>query len=71
VRSGGATFHLEIFIVGILSVIEGKQVIGFILNRSASGIEAFTADEKPIGLFADVCGDRAGNTRTTDQSVRK
>jgi hypothetical protein len=38
----------------LLSVTDGRQAIGFIINRGKTGVEAFTADEKSIGLFVDV-----------------
>jgi hypothetical protein len=38
----------------MLAVTEGRQTIGFIINRGKTGVEAFTADEKSIGLFANV-----------------
>jgi hypothetical protein len=33
------------------TVYEGRTCRGFILARGRSGFEAFTADEKSIGLF--------------------
>jgi hypothetical protein len=38
----------------ILSVTDGRQTIGFLISRGKLGVEAFDADEKSIGLFANV-----------------
>jgi hypothetical protein len=35
----------------LLSVYDGQRCIGFILQRSKLGHEAFTADERSLGLF--------------------
>jgi hypothetical protein len=35
----------------ITSVYAGQICLGFILNRGAAGFEAFSADEKSLGLF--------------------
>lgn len=35
----------------IISVYAGQVCLGFILNRSTAGFEAFNADEKSLGLF--------------------
>jgi hypothetical protein len=35
----------------MLSVTDGRQTVGFILSRGPKGFEAFSADEKPLGLF--------------------
>jgi hypothetical protein len=35
----------------LLSVYDGRQCVGFVLNRGRSGFEAFDAEEKSIGLF--------------------
>jgi hypothetical protein len=37
----------------VLSVYSGRQVLGFILNRGPASVEAFTADERSIGVFPD------------------
>jgi hypothetical protein len=34
-----------------ISVFSCQSCIGFILNRGAAGFEAFSADEKSLGLF--------------------
>jgi hypothetical protein len=35
----------------ITSVYAGQVCLGFILNRGTAGFEAFSADEKSLGLF--------------------
>ena len=35
----------------ITSVYAGQVCLGFILNRGPAGFEAFSADEKSLGLF--------------------
>jgi hypothetical protein len=35
----------------LISVYEGRQCIGFLLNRGRLGWEAFDANEQPIGVF--------------------
>jgi hypothetical protein len=37
----------------MLAVTDGRQTIGFIINRGKIGVEAFDADEQPLGLFKD------------------
>jgi len=34
-------------------VHDGRECIGFILSRGCVGAEAFTADERSVGLFKD------------------
>ena len=38
----------------LLSVTDGGQTIGFIINRGKTGVEAFTANEESIGVFENV-----------------
>ena len=35
----------------ITSVFSGQICLGFVLNRGPAGFEAFSADEKSLGLF--------------------
>jgi hypothetical protein len=35
----------------LVSVYSGQVCIGFVINRGAAGFEAFSADEKSLGLF--------------------
>jgi hypothetical protein len=35
----------------IATVYSGQCCIGFVINRGATGFEAFSADEKSLGLF--------------------
>ena len=35
----------------LVSVYSGQCCLGFIFNRGAAGFEAFSADEKLLGLF--------------------
>jgi hypothetical protein len=35
----------------IAAVYAGQVCLGFVLNRGAAGFEAFSADEKSLGLF--------------------
>jgi hypothetical protein len=35
----------------IATVYSGQCCIGFVINRGSAGFEAFTADEKSLGLF--------------------
>ena len=35
----------------ITSVYAGQVCLGFILDRGSAGFEAFSADEKSLGLF--------------------
>jgi hypothetical protein len=35
----------------IVAVYSGKICLGFVLTRGAAGFEAFSADEKSLGLF--------------------
>jgi hypothetical protein len=35
----------------LLSVYAGRECVGFILARGKLGFEAFTADQKTVGLF--------------------
>jgi hypothetical protein len=35
----------------MLSVYDGRACVGFLLNRGRSGVEAFTADERSLGLY--------------------
>ena len=35
----------------ITSLYAGQVCLGFILNRGTAGFEAFSADEKSLGLF--------------------
>jgi hypothetical protein len=35
----------------MVSVYDGQTARGFILNRGRAGFEAFTADERSLGLF--------------------
>jgi hypothetical protein len=35
----------------MVSVYDGQTARGFILNRGLFGFEAFTADERSLGLF--------------------
>jgi hypothetical protein len=37
----------------MLSVYDGRECIGFILRRGDGGAEAFTADDRSVGLFKD------------------
>jgi hypothetical protein len=37
----------------MLSVYDGRECIGFILRRGGGGAEAFTADDRSVGLFKD------------------
>jgi len=37
----------------MLSVYDGRECIGFILRRGDGGAEAFTADDRSVGLFED------------------
>ena len=35
----------------IATVYSGQCCIGFVINRGSAGFEAFSADEKSLGLF--------------------
>jgi hypothetical protein len=35
----------------MVSVYSGRTCIGFVLNRGVAGYEAFTADQRSLGLF--------------------
>jgi len=35
----------------MLAVTDGRQTIGFVINRGKIGVEAYTADEQSIGTF--------------------
>jgi hypothetical protein len=35
----------------LLSVFDGRECVGFILARGRAGYQAFTADEKSLGLY--------------------
>ena len=35
----------------LVSVYAGQVCLGFVLNRGEAGFEAFSADEKSLGLF--------------------
>ena len=35
----------------LVSVFDGRVCLGMILSRGAKGYEAFTADERSLGLF--------------------
>jgi hypothetical protein len=35
----------------LVSVYSGQCCLGFVINRGAAGFEAFSADEKSLGLF--------------------
>jgi hypothetical protein len=37
----------------MLSVYDGRECIGLILRRGDGGAEAFTADDRSVGLFKD------------------
>jgi len=37
----------------ILSVTDGRDCIGHLIDRGRDGVEAFTADEQSIGMFAN------------------
>jgi hypothetical protein len=37
----------------MLSAYSGQTCIGFLLLRGRSGVEAFTADDKSLGIFPD------------------
>jgi hypothetical protein len=37
----------------MLSVYDGRERIGFILRRGDGGAEAFTTDDRSVGLFKD------------------
>jgi hypothetical protein len=37
--------------VSSLSVYDGRTCVGFILNRGKLGFEAFTADQRLVGVF--------------------
>jgi hypothetical protein len=37
-----------------LSVYDGRRHIGFLLLRGKAGVEAFDADNRPLGLFSDM-----------------
>jgi hypothetical protein len=36
----------------LVSIFAGQVCIGFVLNRGTAGFEAFSADEKSLGLFS-------------------
>jgi hypothetical protein len=38
----------------ITSVYSGRDCIGFAIARGVRGVEAFTANERSLGLFKDV-----------------
>jgi hypothetical protein len=38
----------------IMSVTDGRRTIGFVIHRGKLGAEAFTANEKSLGLFENV-----------------
>jgi hypothetical protein len=60
----------------ILSVTDGRQAIGFLVSRGKLGVEAFTADEESIGLFANVqaaataCWKYAHNQPISAETIR-
>ena len=35
----------------LVSAYSGQCCLGFVINRGATGFEAFNADEKSLGLF--------------------
>jgi len=35
----------------VLSVTDGRDCIGHLIDRGREGVEAFTADEKSLGVF--------------------
>jgi hypothetical protein len=37
-----------------LAVYDGQTCLGFLLPRGKSGVEAFDADDKSIGVFSDM-----------------
>jgi hypothetical protein len=37
--------------IRMLSVYSGRECVGFILARGKTGFEAFTADQKSLGLY--------------------
>jgi len=38
----------------ILSVTDGRECIGHLIDRGKTGVEAFTVDEVSLGLFKNV-----------------
>ena len=38
-------------ITPMLSVYDGRQCVGFVLERGCRGYEAFTAGERSLGMF--------------------
>jgi hypothetical protein len=43
--------HPRITGPAMVSVYDGRACIGFVLERGHAGFEAFTADERSVGLF--------------------
>jgi hypothetical protein len=39
--------------LGLLAVYAGTECAGFLLPRGKSGVEAFDADNRSLGIFAD------------------
>ena len=37
----------------LITVCSGRDCIGFLLSRGRSGVEAFDANERSIGIFGD------------------
>jgi hypothetical protein len=38
----------------MIVVADGRTTIGFVMRRGPRGVEAYDADERSIGMFADV-----------------
>jgi hypothetical protein len=36
-----------------LSVYDGRDLLGHLVDRGDAGVEAFTADDRSVGLFRD------------------
>ena len=47
----------------IVTVYSGKICLGLVLNRGEAGFEAFSADEKSLGLFPTQRGAAAAIMR--------
>ena len=49
----------------MVSVYDGRRCLGFVFARGCRGFEAFTADEKSLGLFPNQC-DAANAVSTAE-----
>jgi hypothetical protein len=43
----------EVYTTPLLSVYDGRQLLGFLLPRGKQGVEAFSADDRSLGVYPD------------------